>query len=49
MKTYVSYCKESDDYEIDDEDGGMLIDILTVEKLLKLIKKTHPELLENIK
>jgi hypothetical protein len=49
MKTYVSFCKATDDYEIDDEDGGMLIDISTIKKLLQLIRETHPELLENIK
>ena len=46
MKTNVSYCKETDDYDFDDYYGGMSIDIPTVKKLLRLIKKTHPELLE---
>jgi hypothetical protein len=49
MKTNVSYCKETDDYEFDDYYGGMSVDIPTVKKLLRLIKKTHPELLEKIR
>ena len=48
MKTNVAYCKETDDYDIDDYYGGSSIDIPTVKKLLRLIKKTHPELLEEI-
>jgi hypothetical protein len=49
MKTYVSYCKENDEYEIDDYYGGYVIDIPVLKKLLKLVEKTHPELLENTK
>ena len=49
MKTYVAYEKISDTYEIDDDFGGTSLDIPIVKTLLKLIKKTHPELLENLK
>jgi hypothetical protein len=49
MKTNVSYCKETDDYEVGDYYGETMLDIPTVKKLLRLIKKTHPELLEKIK
>ena len=45
----VHYCKETDDYDIGDYYGETTIDIPTVKKLLRLIKKTHPELLEKIK
>lgn len=45
----VYYCKETDDYEIGDYYGETMVDIHTVKKLLRLIKKTHPELLEGIK
>ena len=49
MKQFVFYHKETDDYDISDYYGETTIDIPTVKKLLRLIKKTHPELLEKIR
>jgi len=48
MRVNVAYSKECDEYEIEDDYGGSNLDIPTVKKLLKLIKRTHPELLEDL-
>jgi len=48
MRTNVSYDPRTDDFEIDDEFGGTALDIPIVKRLLKLIKKHHPELLEGL-
>ncbi len=48
MRTNVSYDPRTGDFEIDDEFGGTALDIPIVKRLLKLIKKHHPELLEGL-
>jgi hypothetical protein len=45
----VAYCKQTDDYEIYDEYGGSSLDLKEAKKLIELIRKTHPELLEKPK
>jgi len=49
MKQQIGFDKDSDDYEVFDDYGGSTLDIPTIKRLLRCIKKTHPELLQNIK
>ena len=44
----VCFNKITDDYEIYDDYGGSSITIREIKKLLKLVKKTHPELIEDL-
>jgi hypothetical protein len=44
----ISYDNASKCYEICDEFGGCYMDLREIKKLLKLIKKTHPNLIEEV-
>ena len=41
---HVAYDKTTDSYEIGDDCGECVLNLREIEKLLKLVKKTHPEL-----
>jgi len=41
---HVAYDKTTDCYEIGDDYGECVLNLRETEKLLKLVKKTHPEL-----
>jgi UDP-N-acetylenolpyruvoylglucosamine reductase len=49
MRRYVSYDERTEDYEIEDDDGGTAIDLRTAKSLIELVRKTRPELLEKPK
>ena len=41
----VAYDEKSDTYEIFDDYGGTCLSIREMKKLLKLVEKTHPDML----
>jgi len=47
QRTY--YCKETDDYDIEDEYGGCGLNLKETKQFIEVVRKTHPELLEKPK
>ncbi len=45
MRQQVSYDKQTEDFWIADDFGGMAIDLKTAKKLIESVRKVHPELL----
>jgi hypothetical protein len=43
----ISYYKEADAYEVSDNYGGTTISVEEMKVLIRVVRKTHPELLEH--